>query len=241
MKITEYIADTIGRLPKGFVFTYVDFMDEVESEEAVIKALNRMAASGKITKLSKGRFYKPEKSVYGKLPPSRYQVVKDLLEQNGKIRGYLTGYGIYNQLGLTTQVSNIIQIGSNRIRPGFRRAGYKISFILQKNTITKNNIPLLQILDSIRYVKKIPDTTISTACKRLVEIIKGLPKKEKETLVKLALKYPPAARALLGAILDETGNTEMTKPLSKTMNPITKYNLPGAGKVLSTVDKWNIK
>ena len=241
MKITEYIVNTIDRLPRGYVFTYIDFTDEVESEEAVIKALNRMAASGKIAKLSKGRFYKPEKSAYGKLPPNLYQVVKDLLEQDGKITGYLTGYSIYNQLGLTTQVSSIIQIGKNRVRPGFKRSGYKVSFILQKNTITKKNISLLQILDSIRYIKKIPDTTISTACKRLVEIIKSIPNKEKETLVKLAWKYPPAARALLGALLEETGNVEMAKPLSKTLNPITKYNLPGAGKVLSTVGKWNIK
>ena len=141
-----------------------------------------MAASGKIAKLSKGKFYKPEKSAFGKLQPNRYQIVKDLLEEDGKITGYLTGYSIYNQLGLTTQISNTIQIGKNTVRPGFKRAGYKISFVLQKNTITKDNIPLLQILDSIRYIKKIPDTTISSACKRLIEIIKELSKEDKATL-----------------------------------------------------------
>lgn len=61
MKISEYIANSVDRLPKGYVFTYVDFMDKVEKEEAVIKTLNRMAASGKINKLSKGKYYKPEK------------------------------------------------------------------------------------------------------------------------------------------------------------------------------------
>ena len=40
MKTSEYIAFTIDRLPKGYVFTYVDFMDEVKSKDAVIKALN---------------------------------------------------------------------------------------------------------------------------------------------------------------------------------------------------------
>ena len=127
MKITEYIAYSIDRLPKGYVFTYADFLDKVKNiaakrpskadrsigKEAVIKALNRMALSGKITKLSKGKFYKSEKSAFGELQPNRYQIVKDLLEENGKITGYLTGYSIYNQLGLTTQISNIIQIGKN--------------------------------------------------------------------------------------------------------------------------------
>lgn len=241
MKTTDYIAYSIDRLPKGYVFTYEDFMDKVKSKEAVIKALNRMAASGKIAKLSKGRFYKPEISAFGKLKPDRYQIVKDLLEQDGKINGYLTGYSIYNQLGLTTQVSNIIQIGKNTVRPAFKRGGYKISFVLQKNTITKNNIPLLQILDSIRYIKKIPDTTISSACKRLVEIIKKLSVENKSALVRLALKYPPSARALLGAILEEIGNLSLTEPLSKSLNPITTYKLPGANKTLASVINWNIK
>jgi hypothetical protein len=241
MKNTEYITYSIDRLPKGYVFTYADFIDKVKSKEAIIKTLNRMAASGRITKLSKGKFYKPEKSAFGKLQPNRYQIVKDLLEQDGKITGYLTGYSIYNQSGLTTQISNIIQIGKNTVRPAFKRAGYKISFVLQKNTIRKDNIPLLQILDSIRYIKKIPDTTISSACKRLMKIIKDLSKENKSTLVRLALKYPPASRALLGAILEEIGNADMTGTLSKSLNPITTYNLSGAEKVLSSIDKWNIK
>ena len=241
MKITEYITNSIDRLPKGYVFTYADFINKVKNREAVIKALNRLAASGKIAKLSKGKFYKPEKSTFGKLQPKRYQIVKDLLEEGGKIIGYLTGYSIYNQLGLTTQISNTIQIGRNTVRPGFKRGEYKISFVLQKNIITKDNIPQLQILDSIRYIKKIPDTTISSAIKRLMEIIRKLSEEDKTTLVRLALKYPPAARALLGAILEEIGNRSLTEPLSKSLNPITSYNLSGAEKVLPSVDKWNIK
>ena len=241
MKTSQYTAYIIDRLPKGYIFTYEDIIIDVKKKEAVIKALNRMAASGKIVKLSKGKYYKPENSAFGKLQPNRYQVVKDLLEDDGKIIGYLTGYSIYNELGLTTQISNIIQIGKNIVRPGFKRAGYKISFVLQKNTITKDNIPLLQILDSIRYIKKIPDTTISSACKRLIKIIKDLSGKDKTALVRLALKYSPAAKALLGAILDEIDNKFLTEPLYKSLNPITTYIIPGAGKVLSSVEKWNIK
>ena len=53
MKTTDYIVCTINRLPKGYVFTYDDFYNEVNNKEAIIKALNRMADSGKIEKLSK--------------------------------------------------------------------------------------------------------------------------------------------------------------------------------------------
>ena len=60
MKISEYIAFTIDRLPKGYVFHLCRFYYRGEPKEAVIKALNRMVASGKIAKLSKGKYYKPE-------------------------------------------------------------------------------------------------------------------------------------------------------------------------------------
>ena len=240
MKVSEIIVKTINRLPKGYVFTYADFSPEVKTREAVIKALNRMAASGKIVKLAKGKYYKPENTPFGNLQPAQSQVVKDLLEENGKTVGYLTGYSIYNQLGLTTQVSSTIQIGKNQIRPNFKRERYTISFIKQKNTITKENIPLLQLLDAIRYIKKIPDAGIESSCRRLLLILKELSEEDKGTIVRLALKYPPATKALLGAMLDTFQQSSLTESLNRSINHITKYRLPGAAKVLPTAVKWNI-
>ena len=239
MKTTDYIAYIIDRFPKGFVFTYADFNSEVSQNQALIKALNRMVISGKIAKLSKGKYYKPETTPFGDLLPNQKQVVKDLLEEKGKINGYLTGYSIYNQLGLTTQVSNTIQIGKNEIRPSFKRDRYTIDFIKQKNNITKDNIPLLQILDAIRYIKKIPDTTITNSCIRFIAILRQLKEKDLLLIMRLANKYPPATRALLGAMLDELKSTK-TETLFNTLNPITKYKLAGAFSVLSTAEKWNI-
>lgn len=240
MKVSEYIAFTIDRLPKGYIFTYSDFKTEVTQKEAVIKALNRMVASGKIAKLSKGKYYKPENTPFGNLQPNQAQVLKDLLEENGKITGYLTGYSIYNHLGLTTQVSNTVQIGKNQVRPNFKRERYTITFVKQKNIITKDNIPLLQVLDAIRYIKKIPDANIDVSCKRFLAIIKDFEDKEIKRLVRLALIYPPATRALLGALLEQLQQGKITKPLFKTLNPISRYKLIGAAKVLSTAEKWNI-
>jgi hypothetical protein len=239
LKTTDYIVYIIDRFPKGFVFTYADFNREVSQKQALIKALNRMVLSGKIAKLSKGKYYKPETTPFGDLLPNQKQVVKDLMEEKGKINGYLTGYSIYNQLGLTTQVSNTIQIGKNEIRPSFKRDRYTIDFIKQKNNITKDNVPLLQILDAIRYVKKIPDTNTTNSCIRFIDILRQLKEKDFLLIMRLAIKYPPATRALLGAILDELNSTK-TETLYNSLNPITKYKLAGAFSVLSAAEKWNI-
>ena len=55
VKTSVYIEDKINKLPKGYVFTYMDFISDPTKREAIIKHLNRMVASGKIVKLSKGK------------------------------------------------------------------------------------------------------------------------------------------------------------------------------------------
>ncbi len=52
MKASEYIKNKIDRFFRGYVFTYVDFVDKVK--EALVKSLNRLAESGRIMKLAKG-------------------------------------------------------------------------------------------------------------------------------------------------------------------------------------------
>lgn len=241
MKVSDYVKDKIGSLPKGYVFTYEEFITEVNSREAVIKTLNRMVDAGQIAKLSKGKFYKPEKTPFGGLLPEQRQIVKDYLEKEGRVLiGYLTGYSIYNQLGLSTQVGNIIQIGTNTWRPSTKRDRYKIVFVKQKNNITKENIPLLQILDAIKNIKKIPDASIEQSCKRFLAIIKSLTEGQINTAIRLSMKYPPSTRALLGAFVDQVEPDIDTSMLIKSLNPITKYKLSGAKKAISTTQKWNI-
>lgn len=241
MKISDNIEYIIDGFPNGYIFTYMDFKLPSDKKEAVIKSLNRLANSGKIAKLSKGKYYKPEKSVFGELPPPQYQIVKDLIEKNGEPIGYISGYGAYNELGLTTQVPNVIQIGKNEIREPLQRGLYKISFIRQKNNITKNNIPLLRILDAIRFIKEIPDTTIDKACERLLFIIKDLSIQEIENMKELAMKYPPATRALLGAFIELLIGEDSAKQIHSTLNPITSYKLLVSDTILPNAKKWNIK
>jgi len=101
---------------------------------------------------------------------------------------YLTGLSRYPELGLSTQVSNTIQIGKNDLRSSFRRGQYTIEFIKQKNTITADNVPLLRQLDALRLIKKIPDTSEEAISRRMREIIGDLPDKDLKKMVRLALK-----------------------------------------------------
>lgn len=241
MKVTDYIINKINRFQDGYVFTYTDFNISVNNADAVMKALNRMVESGKLRKLSKGRYYKPRKTEFGELKPDEYQVVKDLLEKDGKVTGYLTGYSIFNSLLLTTQVSNTIQIGSNKEKNALVRGMYKIRFVKQTNRITKENIPLLQILDSVKFIKDIPDTTDDIACNRIIQLIKGISFDELNLLKKLALNYNASTKSLTGAIIEILYNTTEAQVIFDSLNPATKYNFSISEQTLPNKEKWNIR
>jgi hypothetical protein len=198
-------------------------------------------AEGFLRKLSTGRFYKPQMSEFGELPPNTYQTLKDLLEKDGRIIGYFTGYSAFNEFGLTTQVPAVLQIGTRKEKKKLVRDNYRISFIKQENTITKENIQLLKLLDCLRFFKIIPDTMPEQSCKRLLYLFSKLDETQISTVKRLALKYNPATIALLGAILEMNNPEENTTVLFKKLNPITTYKLYIPIKVLPTQRKWNIR
>ena len=231
---SKTIEQTVNAFRSDYVFTYRDLGLPPESSANVIRKLNRMADSGVIQRLSKGRFYKPKQTMFGSLKPSQQEVVKDLLEKNGKIIGYLTGVSIFGQLGLTTQISNIIEIGVKGKKNNTRRGMYSIRFVQQANLITKSNIPLLQLLDSIKSIKQIPDSTPDSSYNRIREIIKFLDEKSLDLMIKLAMKYNPMTRAIVGAIIEELYGEERARILRDTLNPITVYKVGLTKKVLST-------
>jgi hypothetical protein len=239
MKTTEYILYKIDRLPRGYVFTYNNFCANVKKKEAIIKALNRMVASGKIAKLSKGKFYKQEITPFGELQPSQKQVVKDLLEKDGKTIGYLTGLSIYNELGLSTQVSNVIQIGRSNYSPELKRGKYIVRFVRQKNMITQDNIKHLQLLDTLRFIKTIPDSGLEHVLSRCKTLIIDSDSEHVRSMVRLAKKYPPSTRALLGSILDDLGLADIAEPLRASLNPVTTYRLFNVTELLPTTKDWN--
>ena len=239
--MTDKVKGIIDKFELGYVFTVTDFPMTVENPKTVSKILNHFVAIGYLRKLSKGRFYKPQISRFGELPPDTYQIVKDLIQKDGKLIGYITGYSAFNDFALTTQVSAILEIGMRKEKKAIVRDIYRIRFIRQENAITKENIPLLRLLDCLRFFKNIPDTTPNNACQRLIYLIEKLDEQEIFKIKKLALKYTPQTIALLGAMLETINPKEDTNLLFKKLNPITVYKLGITDNILPTQKKWNIR
>lgn len=238
MVITKQIKEILDAMPQGKVFTIADFNVPQEYQPALVKALSRLVADGCIQKLFKGKYYKPKRTMFGTLKPPVMEVVKDFLERNGKLTGYITGTAAFAQMGLTTQITSAITIGTNKYRRPLTRGEYSVSFIVQPNAITEENIPLLRILDAIKLFREVPAASPDDCVRGIGRLVSALPVDDRKQLATLAESYAPYVRALLGAILEHIGAD--TFGLRATLNGITTYKLPVSVQALPTKSTWNI-
>lgn len=234
------IANTLQRqvaaLPEGQL---LPLQLEGQSELAYFKALSRLVQSGKLVRLEKGKYYKPKTTRFGTIRPSESEILKALTKKNGKTIGYLTGNALYNRWGLTTQVPGILTIARRTRLPEKELSGYKIKFAVRPFAFKESDIPMMQILDALTDIQKIPDTSPEKILPILLEKIRNLQPLQLSGMMKLALEYPPSTRALLGALLEIYLPAEPTDILRKSLNPLTRYRLKGIETVLPNKAKWN--
>ncbi|MBI2730140.1 MAG: hypothetical protein HYX40_05215 [Sphingobacteriales bacterium] len=242
MKVAEQIRKKIKSIPESQPFGYADLGIAPGDFFTAAKALERLQKKGKIKKVSKGIFYKPEISIFGAMPPDYDVILKNYLYQNGKRVGYVTGSVLYNQLNLSTQMAFRTKIATNRKRKKIDISWLKTDSVKAYTTITDENYRLLEILDAIKDIKLISDTPVGKAVRILMPKIKLFAKKDIENLMQYALQYPPRVRALLGAIIENIfGNKYDIFQLKNSLNPSTIFKLGIKNTDLPTIQNWNIK
>lgn len=238
MIIGEDIKKQISSTPDGVILTIGDFNVDMRYQGALVKALNRLVDQGTLQRLSKGKYYKPRRTIFGTLKPTPEEITKDFLEKNGKLVGYITGNRAFALMGLTTQITSSLLIGTNRYRHPLTRGDYTISFLQQHNPITEENIPLLRILDALKFIKDIPASSPDIIVTQLGSTINALSNAEQKRLTELAENYTAYVRAILGAIMEQNNlNAELLK---KGLNGTTNYKLPISEQALPNKKKWNI-
>jgi len=238
---TTSIADIVQRqvadLPEGNVFLIM--VAEGQSELAYFKALSRMVQAGKLVRIEKGKYYKPKNTRFGALRPSEAEIIKTLTQRGGKTVGYITGNTLYNQWGLTTQVPGVLTIARRSRLPEKELSGYKVRFVVRAFQFKEDDIPMLQTLDALTDIRKIPDASPVTVIPILADRINAFQTKQRLRMIALATEYPPATRALLGALLEAYFPTQSKDQLRSSLNALTKYRLKDIEAVLPNSSKWH--
>ena len=239
MSTTQRIRAKLDQLPPGEPVGYADFVREPAEFGAVAAALSRLSKSGELTRLAKGRYYRPARGRFGPLVPTQAAVVAAVGAAPGQPPAYPTGLAVYNALGLTTQVPATLTLATTRPR---RRLPARLRAVVRPAPEAPSDVPLLQWLDVLRDVRRIPDTTPARVVARVGGYLRQLPAAARRRLTVLAARQaPPRVRALLGALLETLPDAAGAARLRATLNPLTRYRLGLSAAALPNCAAWNIR
>jgi hypothetical protein len=237
MKIAQVIKQRMDKKGPGSLWSILDFSDL--SIQAVAQTLSRMAKQGALTRVRKGIYYYPKKTVLGPSSPSTIDVLSKMASRK-KSRNYLGDASAYNNLGLTTQVPAQLVIFGDHPNKSVQIGNQTVIFKHRPMDHLKSaNDQTVWILDALRNIKKIPDSTAGDAVDKIIQLIRD-DKLDISNLLHFGQKEVPRTRALLGAIAEQCGyrGPNLSK-IKKSLNPLTKYKL-GVSRSLPTAARWNI-
>ena len=204
MNVTKVIRNRINQ----FKETEPIFIDEIargfmDQKDTVYVVLNRFVKEGLIENYTKGIYYKPKKTRFGKVGiDKRLLIQKKYLIRNDKIIGYITGPEIWNNWGLTTQIPNRTWIAQNIKN---KKTDDKINVVLlkAKGDIKQTNIKALQYLDVIEQIDLIQDVSQEDIIKKLIKIfVDKFDVLDKIAVIEEVEKYKKRVKVLFGLIAE---------------------------------------
>lgn len=145
------------------------------------------------------------------------EVVKEAVNESHETGWYTLNFDIVDVLGINN--NNVIYVFGAVSTPAIEIRGKTISFIVQRNVISKDTIPYLQLLDVIILFRKVYRTHLEQVVFKYQNLIKNLSAEEKKLLVKLARKYTPFTRSTLAFILRSVNEVRLSVKLTETLNP----------------------
>lgn len=202
MEFLQYLIDTFG------------YNEPILSEEMsfngfskpwINKQLAKLVSSGELIRFEKGVYYVPKNTLLGpsKLNPQKVIERKYIADRDGRT-GYYSGASFMNQIGLSTQVPNIVEIYTNNEPAKVREVNVgTVRVLLRKarTTIDGTNVAVQSFLELMNSVspaffdeerKKITAKYISDTGITRNDIVKyapAFPDKAMRTLVESQVIY----------------------------------------------------
>lgn len=235
----QRVRQQVLAVEPGKLISYADLVTEPSQFGAVAAALSRLSREGLMVRYAKGQYYRPQTSRFGPLPLSEGALLRTLTTEEGVESAYLTGVALYNQLRLTTQVPATIKVTTPKPR---RTRPKRVAFVVRPAPERASDVPLLQWLEVLRDLRRIPDARPNDVLAHVQRFVKDLDPAERRRLVELAGRHaPPRARAVLGALLELQGDKQGAASLWATINPLTTYRLGLSAAALPNAPQWHIR
>ena len=148
MQFYDYLLEKFGT-NEPIMSNEIEF--EEYSKPWIYKQLNALVNEGKLLRFEKGVYYIPTDTVFGKsLLNPRKVIEKKYISDGNETVGYYSGVTFQNQLRLTTQMSNVIEIYTNnepsRVRDVFV-GNQRVILRRARTKITDSNVAVLSFLE----------------------------------------------------------------------------------------------
>jgi hypothetical protein len=204
---------------------------------AVAQTLSRMSRRGVLQRLSKGVYYRPRETTFGKSLPNPSALERLARKRKGV---FPAGLAAANMLGFTTQSGRRGELSTNSTSLPRKLIGDEAKVHTLRpptwSRLSQQDAALLEFLrEGGRHSELEPDATIRHLMRLMSEGGRY------ERLLRVARTEPPRVRAILGALGDELGHDPAKlEHLRRTINPLSKFDF-GVLSGLRHARKWQAK
>ena len=156
------------------------FFSDLEREDITKSALNqqlkKLCAEGLLQKYDTGVYFVPKKTLLkSTVGPNADMVARyRFISRGDNIDGFYGGNSFANQIGITTQVPNVVEIVSNNTNSSDRevRIGNRRFYVRKPVVkITKENVYVLQMLELLKNLDAYLDYSYADAREKFAEYI----------------------------------------------------------------------
>ena len=177
-----------------------------------------MSKQGSLVHLTKGLYYRPKKSRFGAIPISEKEIVGHYTSGG---QGIVIGYRLYNQKGLTTQISKRVEVLSSAVSEQKKN----INNVCVTNSgiaLTQETIPVIETMEILQNYKSIEDISKSALAAYMREFARGY----SDTAAVFVLKnrkYKKSTIAFLERFLNYFG---VENTLHQFLSALSSYAIP---------------
>ena len=222
MNVAMYIKNELKNHKKGELFSAKKIYNKNFSginESNYYKVLERLVKSGELVKVSKGIYSIPKLTKYGLLNPSESEIIQTYIKNEED--GCEVSYGLYNKLGLTTQISKKRVFYCNSIEENQKKIG--MMYFSRKSIIfTKENVKVIEMLEVLQNFNKIQDLNYVAFYKYCMEFSEIYNEKTFGNVIS-KIKYKKSTLAFFEQILN---HFNVNNNIKQHLSTLSKYKIP---------------
>ena len=201
------------------------------NEAAFAQTISRLCKSGRIERVSKGVYCRPKKTRFGSVLPSEREILNSYT--NGT-NGVVVGYGLFNTLGLTTQIPKC-QTAYSSIIEGRQKQIGNVTIFKYKLKYTEEVKAVIQLLELLYHYREIQDINQNALIRCAENLSRKYSEKAFET-VQETIKYPKWTIAFLREVLSYH---HIPNNLSRHLSALSNYPIPKMEELYETARKQN--